>query len=113
MSSKWSKLIDRPIGGYTLIECIGRGGMAVVYKAHQPMLDRFVAVKLIADHLLEDPEATERTLREARAISRLEHPHILPIYDCGIYDQSPFIVMKYIKGPTLKEYIRQMRPGAK
>ena len=76
-----SSLIGQTLGKYRILEKIGRGGMGVVYKAHDTVLDRLVAIKVLAPHLTCDQEFVKRFLREARSAARLEHPHIVTIHD--------------------------------
>src|SRR3954469_16604065 len=88
------------LGQYQLLEEVGSGGMAVVYKAYQPSLDRFVAVKVMNSSA--DPQFTARFRREARAIASLQHHNILPIYDYGEQDGWLYFVLQYIEdGVTL------------
>ena len=96
-------LIGKTIGPYRILEQIGIGGMAVVYKAYQPNMDRYVAVKVLPSHLSKDPEFVKRFQREARAIARLEHAHILPVHDYGEHDGVTYLVMRYVQAGTLKE----------
>ncbi|UCF61633.1 MAG: protein kinase, partial [Anaerolineaceae bacterium] len=96
-------LIGKTIGGYQILEQIGEGGMATVYKAYQPSLDRYVAVKILPRHLSLEPGFSKRFNREARAVAQLEHPHILPIYDSGTEEGLSYIVMRYIDAGTLKD----------
>ncbi|MBN1994432.1 MAG: serine/threonine protein kinase [Anaerolineae bacterium] len=98
-----AKLIGQTIGQYQIVEQIGEGGMATVYKAYQPGLDRYVAFKVLPEYYLHDSTFLTRFEREARVIAKLSHPHILPIYDYGRSGQTTFIVMQYIEGGTLKE----------
>ena len=74
-------MIASQLGPYEIREEIGRGGMAVVYRAYQSSIDREVAIKVILKSIVGDERAVQRFQREARLIARLEHPHILPIYD--------------------------------
>ena len=90
------------IGGYAIVSQIGAGGMATIYKAHHQRLDRYVAIKLLHDAFVRDASFRERFQREARIVARLEHPHIVPVYDYDEYEQQPYLVMKYIEGGTLK-----------
>lgn len=90
------------IGDYAIISQIGAGGMAAIYKAHHQRLDRYVAIKLLHDTLVRDDSFLERFQREARIVARLEHPHIVPIYDYAEFNHQPCLVMKYIDGGTLK-----------
>jgi serine/threonine protein kinase len=97
-------LTGRSFGKHVLLERIGRGGMAEVYKAHQPSLDRYVAVKIMHPFLSDDPEFKSRFEREARNVAKLRHPNIVQVYD---FDLQPglnlyYMVMEYIDGPTLR-----------
>ena len=94
--------IGKTIGKYQIVEHLGRGGMAEVYKAYQPALDRYVAIKLMHSFLSDDEDFLGRFQREARVVARLEHPNIVPIYDFAEYESRPYLVMKYIEGETLK-----------
>jgi len=96
-------LIGKTVGPYRIIEQIGTGGMATVYKAYQSNMDRYIAIKILPFHLSNDSEFTKRFQREARAIARLEHSHILPVYDYGESDGIPYIAMRYIKAGTLRD----------
>ena len=94
------------IGRYEIIREIGRGGMAVVYKAHDPKLDRVIAIKLIqADAFAAKlfGHIRERFEREARALARLDHPNIVRVLDYGEHEGAPYLVMEYLEGPTLKD----------
>ncbi|HRQ37620.1 MAG TPA: protein kinase [Chloroflexota bacterium] len=91
------------LGPYELLEEVGYGGMATVYRAHQPSVERDVAVKVILRARLDDPEAVQRFQREARLIARLEHPHILPVYDFDGRHDPPYIVMRYLDSGTLRD----------
>ncbi|NJM08568.1 serine/threonine protein kinase, partial [Candidatus Gracilibacteria bacterium] len=95
------------LGRFTIIEELGRGGMAVVYKAVQSDLDRVVALKVLPLELSRDSSYIARFRHEARSAARLEHPHIVPIYEIGEADGAHFIAMKFIPGQTLKEVIQQ------
>jgi serine/threonine protein kinase/beta-lactam-binding protein with PASTA domain len=90
---------------YELIEKIGGGGMAVVYKARCKLLDRFVAVKILRPEFTNDEEFVKRFRIEAQSAARLSHPNIVSIYDVGHEGNTHYIVMEYIDGITLKEYI--------
>jgi len=90
------------VGRYQIIEPLGEGGMATVYKAHQPALDRVVALKVIRAGFAEDREFMERFEREAKAIARLQHPNIVQVHDYDHAGDRPFIAMQYLDGGTLK-----------
>jgi serine/threonine-protein kinase len=95
---------------YELRQCIGIGGMARVYLAHDRMLNRDVAVKILTPALAADPLFVERFRREAQAAAALNHPNIVTIYDTGATDDTYYIVMEYVPGPNLKETIRARGP---
>ena len=92
---------------YEIIEEIGSGGMAVVYKAKCQLLNRYVAVKVLRPDLQNDEEFVRRFNVEAQAAASLTHPNIVSIYDVGYEDGLHYIVMEYIEGKTLKEYIEE------
>ena len=96
-------MIGTKLGPYEIIEELGKGGMATVYRAYHPHMERYVAVKVIRRSIVEEATARERFQREARIIARLEHPHLLPIYDFDGAHDPPYIVMRYLEGGTLKE----------
>jgi len=91
------------LGGYRIINQIGQGGMATVYKAYQASMDRNVAIKVLPGQLAESQEFTTRFQQEARIIARLEHPHILPVFDYGETDGISYFVMRYLEAGTLKD----------
>lgn len=99
-------MIGKVLGNrYELIEKVGSGGMAIVYKAKCTLLNRFVAVKILRDEFISDKEFLENFRLEAQSAAGLSHPNIVNIYDVGVEDTIPYIVMEYIDGVTLKEYI--------
>ncbi len=101
-------LIGKMLAGrYEILEEIGKGGMAHVYKARCHFLDRFVAIKVLKEEHREDKEFVHRFNTEAQAAARISNPHIVSIYDVGVEDGLYYIVMEYIKGITLKEYISE------
>jgi tRNA A-37 threonylcarbamoyl transferase component Bud32 len=85
---------------------IGQGGMGVVYKARHRRLDRVVALKVLSAHLGEDPAFTERFAREARTMARLDHPHIVRVYDFGEADGLYYLVLEHVDGANLREVMR-------
>ncbi len=95
------------LGDYELEDEIGRGGMATVYRARQINLERVVAVKVIQRTLTQNPQELQRFQQEAQMVARLEHPHILPIYDFDGAHDPPFIVMRYLAGGTIKDRLRR------
>jgi eukaryotic-like serine/threonine-protein kinase len=95
----WS---GRTIGGYQIADEVGRGGMATVYRAYQPQLERWVAIKVLDASEASGQEFLTRFRREARAVAALRHPNILTIYDYGEEHGIAYIVMEYVSGGTLK-----------
>jgi serine/threonine protein kinase len=100
-------LIGKTIGQYEIIEQIGVGGMATVYKAYQSSINRHVAVKILPTQFAHDPNFVKRFTQEAKAIAALEHPHILPVYDFGTQEGLTYMVMRYIEGGTLADLMGQ------
>lgn len=98
------------LGPYRIINQIGKGGMATVYKAYQASVDRYVAIKVLPSQLAESPEFARRFQQEARIIAKLEHPHILPVFDYGESDGIAYFVMRYLDAGTLKERMEAGRP---
>jgi serine/threonine protein kinase len=109
-SLRWSQmenLINSMLGGYELVEELGKGGMATVYKAFQPKLDRSVAVKVLdPGYISDDSDVLARFRREAKAIALLRHPNILTVYDYGEEEGLAYIVMEYVEGGTLKDQLQ-------
>jgi len=95
------------LGPYEILSQIGAGGMGEVYKARDTRLDRFVAIKVLPDHLADRPELRERFEREARTIAKVNHPHICTLYDTGPQDGTDFLVMEYLEGETLAERLKK------
>jgi tRNA A-37 threonylcarbamoyl transferase component Bud32 len=102
-------LTGKTLGSYRVLEPIGRGGMAEVYKGYHPMLDRYVAIKVLLAHLVNDSAFAERFQREAAAVARLRHHHIVQVHDFGIHDGVTYMVMEFIQGQTLKERLTALR----
>jgi len=105
-----SSLIGTRLSKYEIQAEIGRGGMGVVYRGYDPLLDRYVAIKVLAPHLVWQQEFVERFLREARAAARLKHPNIVTIHDVGQQGGRYYFVMEYLEGRTLADVIRQRGP---
>lgn len=102
-----SDLAGHNLGPYRIIEQLGMGGMATVYKAYQPSMDRYVAIKVLPRHFAQDPTFTGRFEQEAKTIAKLEHARILPVYDYGEEDGITYIVMRLLDAGTLSELIAQ------
>ena len=103
---------------YEIRSHLGVGGMATVYLAYDPSFERDVAVKILPELILLDPQFRTRFTREAKAIAKLEHPAIVPVYDVGEDNNQPFIVMRYMSGGSLADLIKirniisgRMRPN--
>lgn len=94
------------VGPYRIIEQLGQGGMATVFKAYHPALDRYVAIKVLHPAFKEDPNFLARFQREARIVAKLEHPHIVPVYDFSEHKGMAYLVMRYIEGETLKAHLK-------
>jgi tRNA A-37 threonylcarbamoyl transferase component Bud32/tetratricopeptide (TPR) repeat protein len=90
------------VGSYEIVERLGKGGMATVYKGYHPRLDRHVAIKVLHPVYKEDASFLRRFTREAQVVARLEHAHIVPVYDFAKHDGYPYLVMRYVEGETLK-----------
>ena len=97
-------------GRYRLEERIGSGGMSTVYRAFDTVLERSVAIKLMHRESASDSDQLERFRREARAVAQLSHPHIVTVIDAGDEDGTPYIVLEYVAGETLKAHIRRAGP---
>jgi serine/threonine protein kinase len=97
------QLIGQTLGRYRIVEALGEGGMAQVFKAFQPGLERVVAVKVLPEYYMRDERFLARFQREAQAIAQLSHPNILPVYDFGREGNLTYIVMQYVDGGTLKK----------
>lgn len=103
------KLAGIEIDEYKLVTLLGEGGMSAVYRAYQEELDRYVAMKLLSDKLLDDNTYVERFNQEAKTAAALEHQHIVPIYDFGIYEQTSYVVMRLLS-QTLEERLVVSKP---
>jgi serine/threonine protein kinase len=90
------------VGPYRIMEQLGRGGMATVFKAYHANLDRYVAIKVMHPAFMQDESFISRFQREAKVVAKMEHANIIPVYDFNEHDGRPYLVMKYIEGLTLK-----------
>jgi len=95
------------IGHYTIVSELGRGGMGVVYKAHEESLNRFVAIKVLGEHLCTDPTFVARFVREAQAAAALSHPNIIQIFFIGEDEGRHYFVMEYVSGKSLLAMVRE------
>ena len=104
--------MDRIIGRilknrYEILDKIGDGGMALVYRAKDTLLDRDVAIKILRPEFVSDEEFIRKFDKESKAAASLSHPSIVSVYDVGHEDDLRYIVMEYVKGATLKRYIKE------
>ena len=99
------------IGKYEILEEIGRGGFAAVYKAHDSESDGIVALKVLHPYWTADPGFVTRFRREARAIAKLQHRHIVTVYDAGDADDQLYIAMEYLPGRTLQALLEAVMEG--
>ena len=95
----------KSLGKYTIEGRIGAGGMGVVWKGHDPDLQRTVAIKVLGPHLRHSETARRRFQREARAAAAMSHPNVLTIHAVEEHDDAPFLVMEFVSGQSLKEYV--------
>src|SRR5689334_19251818 len=95
---------------YELVELVGTGGMSSVYKAHDRLLERNVALKILHPHYGDDEEYVERFRREARAVAQMSHPNIVTVIDRGEDDGRQYIVFEYVDGENLKELVERTGP---
>jgi serine/threonine protein kinase len=102
-------LVGRDIGPYQVLEKIGQGGMATVYRGFHAELDRQVAIKVLAGALPTTPELVQRFQREARTIAALRHPHIVQVYDFGPLGDTYYLAMEYVEGSDLAAEMRRRR----
>jgi Tol biopolymer transport system component/predicted Ser/Thr protein kinase len=102
-------MIDRVIDRYRVVEELGRGGMGVVYRARDTVLDRYVALKVLPPDKLSDPDRRQRLLQEARSASALNHPGIVAIHDVRTVDGQDVIVMELVEGETLEQLLSRRR----
>ena len=105
-------MIGQTISHYKILEKLGEGGMGVVYKAQDLKLDRFVAIKFLPFHLSSTAESKARFLQEAKATAALNHPNILSIYEIDEHNEKAFIVLEYIDGRHLKDYLASLKTGS-
>jgi serine/threonine protein kinase len=98
------------LGEYRVLKLLGKGGMGMVFKAEDPQLERAIALKIMLPQVAESEACRERFLREARAAAKLEHDHVIAIYQVGCDRGIPFIAMPFLKGMSLEDWLRRNRP---
>jgi serine/threonine protein kinase len=106
-SDNLDALVGKSLGQFRIVERIGTGGMAAVFKAYQPTLDRYVAIKVLPAYHAQDPVFVKRFEQEARSVAKLAHPNIVQIHDFGEQDNITYIVMEYVDGGTLKDRLKR------
>src|SRR5512139_300410 len=99
-------LTGKQFGPYQIVAPLGEGGMAAVYKAYQPGMERYVALKVLPRSYADDPQFLARFQREARLLAQLQHPHILPVFDFGQAESYTYIVMPFIQSGTLTDQLK-------
>jgi len=102
-------LTGKQFGPYQIVAPLGEGGMAVVYKAYQPSMERYVALKVLPRQMAETAEFIERFKREAHLLAQLQHPHILPVFDYGQSEGYAYIVMPFVQSGTLADLLKTRR----
>ena len=101
--------MGKTLGNYQVTSTLGRGAMGVVLKAHDPLIERDVAIKLLADHLAADATALGRFLAEAKAAGKINHPNVVAIYEIGRQDAMAYLVLEYVPGGSLADQVTQQR----
>ena len=104
-----ASLQGQTLGKYRILEPLGRGGMARVYRGYHPQLDRYVAVKVLRPDLVDDAEFLARFQREARSVAGLRHPNIIQVYDFDVQDGIYYMVIELLEGDTLKAWLNNYR----
>src|SRR5262245_12431244 len=94
------------LGSYEIVSLVGAGGMGEVYKARDTRLNRFVAIKILPEHIAKRRDLQQRFEHEARAVASLNHPHICVLHDIGSHQGVGYLVMEYLEGETLASRIR-------
>ena len=97
-----SDLTGQRLGQYQILARVGKGSVSTIYKAYQPKLDRYVAIKVLSPHVVDEEGFLERFTQEARAVAQLDHPNIVPVYDFDQVGDIAYIVMRYVESGTLR-----------
>src|SRR5262249_20979008 len=97
------------IGKYEVVEILGKGGMGVVYKAMDNLIERLVAIKMMTGGFTENPDLLKRFYREAKSTGMLQHPNIVIVYELGEHEGSPYLVMEFLEGEPLDKIIASRR----
>lgn len=105
------ELIGQVINNFEIQDLIGKGGMGIVYRAYHPDLELHAAVKIMRPELAQQPGFYERFLQEARTAARLGHPNIVDVINFGTFQDSYYLMMDYIEGPTLRQLVRERKQG--
>ncbi len=105
--------VGKMVNRYQIVSLLGEGGMGEVYRAHDPLLQREVAIKMMHSHFVDQPEFRERFLREARAAARMDHPGIVKVFDSGEVNGALYIVMEFIPGPNLRKVLTDLNAQQK
>jgi serine/threonine protein kinase len=101
------QMLGQTLGCYKIVEVIGRGGMGVIYRAHDQWMDRVIAIKMLHQHLVNDPMSLQRFNQEAKAAGNIEHPNVITAFDFGVQPETkqPYLVMEYLQGRSLSDVI--------
>lgn len=99
--------MSKYIGNYEVVSELGRGGMGVVYKAREESLQRFVAIKMLGNQLVDNESVAQRFMREARAVADLNHPNLVQVFRVDRHEEQPYFVMEYVEGQSLKHLIQR------
>ncbi|MBZ0286800.1 MAG: serine/threonine protein kinase, partial [Anaerolineae bacterium] len=100
-------LIGKQIGGYEILDVIGHGGMATVYRSQQVSMNRVVAIKVLPKQFVTDDTYIQRFQREVEIAAKLEHRNIVPVHDYGQYEGQPYIIMRYMNGGSVDDLLRR------
>ncbi|MFN2188278.1 MAG: serine/threonine protein kinase, partial [Candidatus Promineifilaceae bacterium] len=108
-TNETDELIGQVINNFVIQDLVGKGGMGIVYRAYHPDLELYSAVKIMRPELASQPGFYERFLQEARTAARLGHPNIVDVINFGTFQDSYYLMMDYIDGPTLRDMLASDR----